>query len=78
MRTAISIPDAIYQAADEMAARLGLSRSQLYAKAVASFVERHRRPAVTEQLNAVHGQAESRLDPVLARMQFSSLPKEEW
>ena len=44
MKTAISIPDPIFQAAEEAAARLSMSRSQLYTKAVAAFVEIHAPP----------------------------------
>ena len=78
MKTAISIPDPVFKAAEETAARLGMSRSQLYTKAVAAFVERQRRRAVTEALDEVYAGNDSRLDPVLERMQFASLPKEDW
>ena len=78
MKTAISIPDTVFEAAEETAARLGMSRSQLYTKAVAAFVERQRRRAVTEELNAVYQRTASKMDPVLARLQFGSLPKEDW
>ena len=78
MKTAISIPDPVFEEAEETAARLGMSRSQLYAKAVQIFVAQHRRERVREALEAVYGSQESGLDPVLAQMQAMSLPKEEW
>ena len=78
MRTAISIPDALFDAAEELAGRLGMSRSQLYAKALSEYVAKHRDEDVTDALNRVYATYSSTLDPVLAAMQFMSLPKEEW
>jgi len=74
MKTAISIPDPLFDAAG----RLGMSRSQLYAKALAEYVAKHRDDQVTEALNRVYAKYSSTLDPVLAAMQSMSLPKEEW
>lgn len=80
MKTAISIPDEIFEEAERMAKRLGISRSELYAKAVHDFVERLRRTDVTERLNEVHAEegAATDLDRQLAAMQALSLRKEEW
>jgi metal-responsive CopG/Arc/MetJ family transcriptional regulator len=78
MKTAISIPDSLFDAAEEVAGRLGVSRSQLYAKALADYVARHRYDEVTEALNRVYAARDSALDPVLAAMQFMSLPQEDW
>jgi metal-responsive CopG/Arc/MetJ family transcriptional regulator len=35
MKTAVSIPDPLFEAADNLAGRLGISRSELYARALA-------------------------------------------
>jgi len=78
MKTAISIPDEVFDAAEEVAAQLGFSRSELYAKAVAAFVKDHRHSKVTAALNAVYKDEPSALDPGLARMQWASLVDEEW
>ena len=75
---AISTPDSVFEAADELADRLGLSRSALYAQAVLEFLERHRSDSVTEKLNEIYGENPSGMDPVLHRMQLASLPSEEW
>jgi predicted transcriptional regulator len=55
MKTAISIPDALFAAADVLAARLGLSRSELYARAVADWVAQHQAEAITARLDALYG-----------------------
>ncbi|CAN5783850.1 hypothetical protein BH18ACT15_BH18ACT15_06580 [soil metagenome] len=78
MKTAVSIPDAIFKAAERMAERLGVSRSELYARAVSEFLEARLERAVTEQLDEVYEEDESELDTVLERMQAVSLPREEW
>jgi len=77
MKTAISIPDHLFEEAEETARKLGLSRSELYRQAVEAFLEAHRREGVTAQLNEVYADRESSLDPVLARMQDLSLQPED-
>ena len=71
MKTAISIPDAIFQQADRFAKRKAISRSELYTRAVRAYLEREER--ITEQLNAVYDAEESRLDTVLEELQYRSV-----
>ena len=80
MKTAISIPDNLFSAAERTAKRLGLSRSELYRRALAAFLERHSERVVTETLDAIYGSEpqESRLDPVLEHLQRASVPREKW
>lgn len=78
MKTAISVPDRIFAEAEAVARRLGITRSELYAKAVAAFLLAHRRRNVTEALDRVYAHERARIDPVLARMQSASIPAEEW
>ena len=75
MKTAISIPDAVYNSAEKLASRLGQSRSQLYAKAVASYVEKHQSQNITNKLNEVYGDSGSSVDPVLMSLQNKTLLK---
>lgn len=80
MKTAISIPDPVFEAAEELARRLGKSRSQLYAEALRQYLERHRDQDITRRLNELFDAEPelAELDPVLKEMQYRSLPKEEW
>lgn len=80
MKTAISVPDEIFEEAERLARQRGMSRSELYAKAVAEYVKGERFLGVRERLNSVYGPhpSGSQLDPVLGEMQARSLPKEEW
>ncbi|MDE0035208.1 MAG: hypothetical protein OXU75_19045 [Deltaproteobacteria bacterium] len=81
MKTAISIRDEVFEAAERTAKDLGMSRSELYTKAVGEFVARHAGDQLTERLNAVYGEdpSISTLDKRLEALQFLSLPAEdEW
>jgi metal-responsive CopG/Arc/MetJ family transcriptional regulator len=78
MKTAISIPDDIFESADSLATRLGISRSQLYASAVAEYVAKHQGAKVTERLNAVYATEPSRLDPALRRAQRRTVKRSTW
>ncbi len=80
MKTAISIPDRVFEAAERLAKRLGMSRSELYSKAVAYYLDRNRAMGVRERLDAVYeaDPESSRLDDVTARMQSASIPEEKW
>lgn len=59
MKIAISVPDALHHRAEGFAARLGLKRSQLYARAVEEFLLAHDEDAVTAALDALAGEAPS-------------------
>ncbi len=77
MKTAISIPDEVFVAAEGLAERLGVSRSQLYSLAIAQYIAAHRSNGVTARLNAVYGDNAAELDPLISSMQESSMSPEE-
>ena len=79
MKTAISIHDDLFEAAERTAAALGISRSELYARAVTEFVSQHYGERVTERLDAVYGddKSPSALDERLEVLQFHSLSTED-
>jgi metal-responsive CopG/Arc/MetJ family transcriptional regulator len=78
MKTAVTIPDALFERAEAAAKDLSLSRSELYSRAVEAFLRSRDQSGVTESLNHVYATESSALDEVLAQMQFSSIPREEW
>ncbi len=80
MKTAISIPDSLFEEADRLAKSRGWSRSELYANAVTAYVNSERFSGVREKLDSVYGNNEedSAIDPFLAHAQLRSLPKERW
>ncbi len=78
MKTAISIPDTIFRAAEKLAHRLGITRSELYAKAVAEYTQEHRNDKVTKKLNEIFEKESSSLDSTLRALQHDSTIKDEW
>lgn len=78
MKTAISIPDDVFDAADDLAAELGVSRSELYARAVEEYVAKHRQQDITRQLNAVHAAEAGGLELQLRRAQTRTIEGAEW
>ncbi len=77
MKTAISMPDAIFARAEACARRLGMSRSELFTKAVAEFIEKHGREGLTTLLDRVYARERSLLDEGLAAMQAASIDSEQ-
>jgi metal-responsive CopG/Arc/MetJ family transcriptional regulator len=78
MKTAISLPDSLFRSANGLARRLGMSRSRLFATAVAEFIAKHREDKVAERLNDVYATGTSRMDPPLTRAQKRVLSPGEW
>lgn len=78
MKTAISLPDLVFAEAEALAKQLGLSRSQLYAKALQAYLQKHNHNQILNKLNQVYSEESSELDPMLARLQSMSLPREDW
>ncbi|WNZ25550.1 hypothetical protein HJG54_23675 [Leptolyngbya sp. NK1-12] len=78
MKTAISLPDSVFEQAEILAQQLGLSRSELYTKALQAYLKKYNRDQILLKLNQVYAKESSDLDPVIAKMQFMSLPREDW
>lgn len=78
MKTAISIPDKVFQDAERLAERLRKSRSQVYSEAVAEYVARHDPEAVIEQINAVCAEVDTRPDPFVVAAAQRILERTEW
>ena len=55
MKTAISLPDNVFYAAEETAQNLGISRSALYLNALTEYLQKNNRKNITEKLNEVYG-----------------------
>ena len=69
MKISLSVPDLIFEAAEEFAHRLGMSRSRLYTEAVKRYVEEHENEWVSVRLNEIYSIEPSGLDDVVQRLQ---------
>lgn len=78
MKTAISIPNDTFGKAEKVAKKLGLSRSELYAMAVESFVEPLLSDEITKVLDSIYTNEPSSIGNIFKEMQTRSLPKGEW
>lgn len=78
MKVAISLPDPVFAAAEQLAKELRVPRSQLYAEAIAQYLERRGAGAVTAKLNAVYAEQDSQVPAGFAQAQLGSLNDEAW
>jgi antitoxin MazE6 len=53
MKTAVSVPDGIFNDVEKLVRRLGSSRSQVYTAALREYVARHAPDDVTEAMDRV-------------------------
>ncbi len=53
MKTAVSVPDDVFEKAERLARSAGRSRSEVYSAALREYVARHAPNEVTEQLDRV-------------------------
>jgi metal-responsive CopG/Arc/MetJ family transcriptional regulator len=54
MKTAISLPNVLYEKAEETASYMGVKRSKLFAIALEEFIIRHNANMITEKINRVY------------------------
>ena len=78
MKVAISLPDPLFDAAEQLAEHLQLSRSQLYAQALSSYLRSRRAEAVTEKLNEVYTMQAVVVEGALSAAQWRVLDHEAW
>ncbi len=78
MKTAISIPNNVFEQAESLARKLKISRSELFTEAVKVYLKENHTEDVTAKLDEVYENVNSNLDKTLLNAQTASLPKEEW
>ncbi len=78
MKTAISVPDQVFEDADRLAEKLSKSRSQLYTEAMVEYLTKHDPDTVTERLNAVLDTLPEEEDRFVTETSRSILERVEW
>ncbi len=78
MKVAVSIPDPIFEAAEEVAKQRGIPRSQVFAEALAEYLALRNSESVTALLDEIYAHEPSALEPELTRAQFDSINHEAW
>jgi metal-responsive CopG/Arc/MetJ family transcriptional regulator len=81
MKTAVSIPDDVFEGAERLAKSSNKSRSELVSDALKEYVARHAPEEVTDAMNRVCGSlssTEDSKDPFLSSAARSALLRSEW
>ena len=78
MKTAVSIPDEVFEKAERLARRMKKSRSQLFSHALAEYVARHAPDHVTESMNQVCGEIGPEPDSFVSAASRRLLERSEW
>lgn len=78
MKTAISIPNALFQIAEKTAKKLEISRSELYCNALKEYLRNKKEDDILNTLNEIYSNENSTLDEEYMYAQISSLPEEDW
>ena len=78
MKTAISIPDDVFEGAERLAQRTKRSRSQLFSDALKEYLARHTTDDVTEAMNRVCAEVGVGTDEFTASAARDILKRVEW
>jgi metal-responsive CopG/Arc/MetJ family transcriptional regulator len=78
MKTAVSIPDRIFEQAERLARQARRSRSELFSSALREYVARHAPDEVTEAMDRVCSQVGDQQDPFVTRVAQRTLGDSEW
>jgi len=78
MKTAVSIPDAVFEKAERLARRAKRSRSEVYSAALREYVARHAPDEVTDAMNRVCTEVGGSRDAFLSAAARHALGRSEW
>lgn len=78
MKTAVSIPDEVFEKVERLARRAGRSRSEVFSAALAEYVARHAPDEVTEAMDRVMADVEDEVDAFVSAAGRQVLEHTEW
>ena len=78
MKTAVSIPDNVFQHAEKLARKTKKSRSQIYSEALQEYVARHGTDEVTEAMNRTLEEIDDPIDAFVVATNRATLKRSEW
>lgn len=78
MKTAVSIPDHVFEDAERLVTELKTTRSQLYSRALQEFVARHAPDRLTEAMNRVLDEVGTEVDEFTKEASRQVLERVEW
>lgn len=78
MKTAISLPDTLFEQADRLARRLDVTRSELYRRALEEYLARHVPDRVTRALDDLAEELDTRPDAFLTAAARLVMERSDW
>jgi metal-responsive CopG/Arc/MetJ family transcriptional regulator len=78
MRTAVTIPDEIFETAERLARRMKKSRSELYSRALSEYMARHSSDDVTAAMNAALNEIDDPSDNFVRAAARVALERAAW
>jgi predicted transcriptional regulator len=78
MKTAVSVPDDVFESAERLARRERRSRSEVYSAALREYVARHSPDEITDALNRVVADVGGTIDPFVDQAAMWILENTEW
>jgi metal-responsive CopG/Arc/MetJ family transcriptional regulator len=78
MKTAVSVPDDVFEGAERLARREGRSRSEVYSAALREYVSRHEPDEIVHALDLVIADVGEQIDPFVAAASQRTLEAIDW
>lgn len=78
MKTAVSVPDDVFESAERLARREGRSRSAVYSAALRDYVARRSPDEVVDALDRVVADIGERSDPFVTAASRRTLESTDW
>jgi metal-responsive CopG/Arc/MetJ family transcriptional regulator len=78
MKTAVSIPDEVFEKVERLARRERKSRSEVFSAALREYVARHAPDEITESINEVCDKLDDQTDTFVRTAARRVLEKTEW
>jgi predicted transcriptional regulator len=78
MKTAISLPDLLFDQAEHLAERLEVSRSELYRRALEEYLARHGEDHVTHALDSLAEKLDTQPDAFVAKAARRVMYRADW
>lgn len=78
MKTAVSIPDEVFQTAERLARRMKKSRSEIYSRALSEYVYRHSVDETTEMMNLVVAETNEGPNKFMTAAARKVIERSEW
>ena len=78
MKTAVSLPDKLFERAETVAKKLHVSRSELYKRALTGYLKTRDEEAIAQKLREVYGKIPAKVDEAFHQAQLEVMKRSEW